>query len=615
MMRRLACCVLFAQAAGLALAGPALGQGRPPSPPRIPALPDSSGWGVHILAMARAPDGAIWVGTYGQGIFVLRPFAQQWERIVAGDRSISFDFVHAFTFQSRDVWIGTVGNGWGVSRDNGRSWQNWTGAELGKRFLYVTPNGMVVKGDTVFIATADGVTWTSDRGRTFGTATDSGGQMPSRYTLAAGFGRGPGIWLSTLRGVGRFDPAGAWRAANPPVFTAIGRVRAFHPIVAPNALVQFVPGGEHCVGNFRPRTRVIREDRWECMSLFARSGLVAAVRAMTGCEGVICAVATSGGALYATRVGLAHLRGPSPRARDVYAVLAPAGTTAGDTLFGTACGLIGQQPQSCLMEPDTLTMARPMEPRHTWFARPIATTDQPFMDQTYRYGSTMGGNFQQHQGVEFNNPAGTTVLAVDGGTVVHAGPAEQGALTVAIRHDTALTTADGRLVLFSVYYHNSRLLVREGQRVGRGEPIARVGSTGRATNEHLHLEIHAAPTDEVRQIVDPNNRYPSFTRNPELWIAPLQGTGTVAGLVMDSEGRPVRQARVYGLVKPEPQETPFSFAETYGERTHPDPAYGENFAVTDVPPGDYVLGTEIEGRRVFRTVRVEAGKVTWVEFR
>src|SRR5207302_868920 len=36
--------------------------------------------------------------------------------------------------------------------------------------------------------------------------------------------------------------------------------------------------------------------------------------------------------------------------------------------------------------------------RHTWFERPIALADQPYIDQTYRYGSTMGGNFQQHQG-------------------------------------------------------------------------------------------------------------------------------------------------------------------------------------------------------------------------
>src|SRR5207237_8776406 len=72
--------------------------------------------------------------------------------------------------------------------------------------------------------------------------------------------------------------------------------------------------------------------------------------------------------------------------------------------------------------------------RHTWFGRPIALTDQPYIDQTYRYGSTMGGNFQQHQGVEFNNPDGTPVLAIGDGVVVFAGPAGRGANTAAIRH-------------------------------------------------------------------------------------------------------------------------------------------------------------------------------------
>ncbi len=64
----------------------------------------------------------------------------------------------------------------------------------------------------------------------------------------------------------------------------------------------------------------------------------------------------------------------------------------------------------------------------TWFARPIDRSDNPYIDQTYRYGSTMGGNFQQHQGVEFNNPDGTPVHAIAAGKVVYAGPAEAGAL-------------------------------------------------------------------------------------------------------------------------------------------------------------------------------------------
>jgi len=278
-------------------------------------------------------------------------------------------------------------------------------------------------------------------------------------------------------------------------------------------------------------------------------------------------------------------------------------------LFGTSGG--GAPPRV----PPTSNHGRIGPPRHTWFRRPIALTDQPFIDQTYRWGSTMGGYFQQHQGVEFNNPDGTPVHAIGDGVVVFSGPAEAGANTVAIKHDRKLTTDNGQRFVFSVYYHNTRLLVKAGDRVKAGDVIALVGNTGRATNDHLHLEVHASPVDSVQLIVDPNERYPHYTTNPELWIEPLPGTGVVAGQVWDSHGQAVPQARVYGLVKAEPQETPYSYAETYGQHNHPDPVYHEHFAVSDVPPGEYTLGVEIEGKKVYRRIRVEAGKVTWVEFR
>ena len=222
---------------------------------------------------------------------------------------------------------------------------------------------------------------------------------------------------------------------------------------------------------------------------------------------------------------------------------------------------------------------------------------------------------QQHQGVEFNNPDGTPVYAIGAGKVVYAGPAEQGALTVAIRHDTTVTGPGGPLRIFSVYYHNSSLVARVGQRVAAGDLIARVGNTGRATNDHLHLEVHAVPGDDVALVVDSLERFPAYTTNPELWIEPIPGTGLIAGQVLDAAGKPVPQARVYGIIKPDPAETPFSFAETYGDKAHPHPLYGEHFAVGDVPPGSYVLGVEINGRKVFRRVTVEAGKLSWVVFR
>jgi len=602
----------------LALAPGALAQ----SAPHLPPLPDSSGWGVPILALARSPDGAIWAGTYGEGIYVLRPGAQAWENLRAdsGGRSISFDYVHALAFGPRGTaGYGTVGNGWGFSTNGGRTWQNWDYRALGPQWQYVAPNGLVFRGETLYVATADGIRYTADQGVTWGAVSDTGaGALPSAYVLTIAPARDAGLWVSTLRGVVRWRLGGASQRADPSPVPALGaRVRAIFVVTGEKAVVPLMLGGERCPGSVHPKRRKVKA-YWQCSTLLMRDAPPAgrAVRALAGCDRLMCGGATSTGAFLSTRLGLVMWTpGATARSRDVYSVLPPPPDAPGDTIFGTACGLLGAQPATCLATGDT-SGVRPPEPlRHSLFGRPIALADQPYIDQTYRYGSTMGGNFQQHQGVEFNDPRGTAVHAIGSGVVVWAGPAERGALTVAIRHDTTVTVDGSPMHLFSTYYHNSRLLVSVGQHVARGQVISQVGNTGRATNEHLHLEVHVAPTDRVQAIVDSAQRYPAYTANPELWIEPLPQTGVVAGQVWDAAGRPVPQARVYGLVKPEPQETPFAYAETYGDKAHPDPLYHEHFAVGDVPPGEYDLGVTINGRNVIKHVRVEAGKVTWVEFR
>jgi len=603
----------------LALTPGALAQ----SAPHLPPLPDPSGWGTPVLALGRADDGTVWAGTYGEGIYVLRPGAAAWENLRAdtAGTALSFDFVHAFAFGSRgDVWVGTVGNGWGVTRDGGRTWQNWEYRALGPKWQYVVPDGLVFRGDTLYVATADGIRYTPDGGVTWREATDSGpAGLPSAYVLAVAAARDTGLWVSTLKGLVRWRPRGAPEPADPSPVPALGaRVRAIFVVTGEKAVVPLVLGGEHCPGSLHPKRRDVKA-YWQCSTVLMRDAPPAgrAVRDLAGCDRLMCAGATSAGAfLTSSRLGFTMWTpGATARSRDVFAVLPPPERAPGDTIFGTACGLLGAQPEACLAVGDTAGVAAPAPLRHSIFGRPIAAGDQPFIDQTYRYGSTMGGSFQQHQGVEFNNPRGTPVHAIGSGVVVWAGPAERGALTVAIRHDSTVTVDGRQLHLFSTYYHNSRLLVSVGQRVARGQVISHVGNTGRATNEHLHLEVHVAPTDSVQAIVDSAQRYPPYTANPELWIEPLPETGVVAGQVWDSAGRPVPQARIYGLVKPEPQETPFLYAETYGDKAHPDPVYREHFAVGDVPAGEYDLGVTIDGRRVLRHVRVEPGKVTWIEFR
>src|SRR3989442_5267988 len=98
-------------------------------PPRSTLFPYTTLFRSHVLALARAPDGAVWVGTYGQGIYVLRPGAGTWEHsghnVDTAAHSISWDFVQAFGFGPRGaIWYGTVGNGWGPSTDAGNTLTN-----------------------------------------------------------------------------------------------------------------------------------------------------------------------------------------------------------------------------------------------------------------------------------------------------------------------------------------------------------------------------------------------------------------------------------------------------------------------------------------------------------
>lgn len=503
---------------------------------RLPSLPDSSGWGVHVLTATQDRAGTVWVGTYGQGIFRLPADSAHWQRIRSDttSTSISWDFVNAIAFGPRgEIWYGTVGNGWGLSTDSGRTWRNWTLRDLGPEWQYVVPDGIITRGDTTVIATADGLQITTDDGahwtalgdtvgpRAKGPADTALALLPSEYVTSIRRDAPKSLAaFSTLRGGGRLTfERGAWRVT---------------PARIPEPT----------------------DVDW----------------------------------------ALTFLR------RHAY--------------MKTRCGLHRAQTQWSCTPARAPAAGKPAAPRSTWFARPILGADNPYIDQTYRYGSTMGGNFQEHQGVEFNNPDGTPVHAIGAGTVVYAGRAEAGALTVAIRHDTTVTPAGGApLRIYSVYYHNSALLVQVGDRVTEGQVISRVGNTGRATNDHLHLEVQASPTDSVGAIVDSLQKFPPYTTNPELWIQPLPGTGIVAGQVFDAAGRPVPQARIYGLRKPVPAETPFSYAETYGAHAHSHPLYGEHFAVSDVPAGLYTVGTTIGGRKVYRRVRVEPGKVSWVVFR
>lgn len=89
-----------------------------------------------------------------------------------------------------------------------------------------------------------------------------------------------------------------------------------------------------------------------------------------------------------------------------------------------------------------------------------------------------GGAF--HYGVDIAAPQGTPVLAAMSGIISFAGWKGSFGNLVAIDHGNGMET---------LYAHNAKLLVNEGEYVLKGQVIARVGSTGRTTGPHVHLEL------------------------------------------------------------------------------------------------------------------------------
>ncbi|MFZ2162943.1 MAG: M23 family metallopeptidase [Sideroxyarcus sp.] len=90
------------------------------------------------------------------------------------------------------------------------------------------------------------------------------------------------------------------------------------------------------------------------------------------------------------------------------------------------------------------------------------------------------GNNAMHEGVDYMVPEGTSINASAGGMVVYADAHPQYGNMVEIDHGNQVITR---------YAHASRLMVKVGQMVRRGQEIAISGSTGRSTGPHLHFEV------------------------------------------------------------------------------------------------------------------------------
>jgi murein DD-endopeptidase MepM/ murein hydrolase activator NlpD len=259
--------------------------------------------------------------------------------------------------------------------------------------------------------------------------------------------------------------------------------------------------------------------------------------------------------------------------------------------------------------PPTATIGVPVTLRrvdHYRLRRPIERSDAlvDYGDKTYPYGGTQFGAREVHLGLDFFNVRFTPILAAADGTVIFAdmdintligSAADYYGKAVIIQHN--FNSPEG-LPVFTLYGHVQDILVSAGQSVREGEIIATVGDAGVAIGPHLHFEVRVGDAFDYRT-----------TRNPDLWIRPYPGFGTLAGRVASASGIDITGLTI--LVR-DPQRT----RETYtygGDRVNSNPAWEENFTLADLPAGTYEVFVSTNGRSLFReTIAIRDGDTTWI---
>ena len=133
----------------------------------------------------------------------------------------------------------------------------------------------------------------------------------------------------------------------------------------------------------------------------------------------------------------------------------------------------------------------------------------------------------QHHGVDLAGAPGDPVRAANDGRVLLARDCYASGKSVVVHHGAGV---------FSVYFHLSRMEVRPGDAVRRGQLVGRVGRTGRATGPHLHFGVKVAGL-----YVDPDSVYRLDPAGPPL-TAPAPPAGPRGGAA-GSPGSPRRSSR------------------------------------------------------------------------
>ena len=102
---------------------------------------------------------------------------------------------------------------------------------------------------------------------------------------------------------------------------------------------------------------------------------------------------------------------------------------------------------------------------------------------------------KMHEGLDIAGSVGTPIHAPANATVIYAGKKSGYGSIVILDHGYGLETW---------YGHTSKILVKPGQLVRRGQSIALIGNSGHSTGPHLHYEVrvHGIPVDPLAYILE-----------------------------------------------------------------------------------------------------------------
>ncbi len=109
--------------------------------------------------------------------------------------------------------------------------------------------------------------------------------------------------------------------------------------------------------------------------------------------------------------------------------------------------------------------------------------------------SPFTGQREFHKGLDISGPEGTPIIAPAEGVAIFTGKNGAYGLSLVLDHGNGITTR---------YAHLLKIVIKNGEKVKRGEIIAYMGNTGRSTGPHLHYEVrlNGVPVNPLRYILN-----------------------------------------------------------------------------------------------------------------